>query len=112
MHIDKHTQRFDRDAARALLRLAVPRTTGLYLRPAPITELLTTNLLPVIEMPPTVHLAPTAFTDYRAAGSAVEAQGWRESGWILRDNLVLSFHDLRGSPLRAPTPYRRPHRCT
>lgn len=98
--IDKHTQRFDRDAAQALLRLAMPRTTGLYLRPASITEVLTTNLLPVIEMPPTVHLAPTAFTDYRAAGGALETQGRRESGWILRDNLVLSFHDLRDSPLR------------
>ena len=100
VEIDKHTQRFDQDAAQALLRLAMPRTTGLYLRPAPITEVLTTNLLPVNEMPPTVYLAPTAFTDYRAAGAALDRQGQRESGWILRDNLVLSFHDLRESPLR------------
>ncbi|GAA2271755.1 hypothetical protein GCM10010415_43090 [Streptomyces atrovirens] len=100
VHIDKRTQRFDRDAAQALLHLAVPRTAGLYLRPAPITEVLTTNLLPVTEMPPTVHLAPAAFTDYRAAGAALDAQGQRASGWILRDGLVLSFHSLRDSPLR------------
>ncbi|MGN9821838.1 DUF4365 domain-containing protein [Streptomyces sp. SD11] len=98
--IDKRSQRFDRDAAQALLRLGMSRTTGLSLRSVPIAEVLTTNLLPVIEMPATVHLAPTAFTDYRAAGRALESQGRRESGWILRDNLVMSFHDLRDSPLR------------
>lgn len=64
------------------------------------SEVLTTNLLPVIEMPPTVYLAPAAFTDYRAAGAALDAQGRRESGWILREGLVLSFRSLRDSLLR------------
>ncbi|QUW78574.1 DUF4365 domain-containing protein [Streptomyces mirabilis] len=100
VHIDKHTQRFDRDAAQALLRLAMPRTAGLYLPPARTTEVLTTNLLPVMEMPPTVYLAPAAFTDYRAAGAALDARGRRESGWMLREGLVLSFRSLRDSPLR------------
>jgi hypothetical protein len=100
VHIDKHIQRFDQDAAQALLRLAMPETTALYLRPAPITEVLTTNLLPIVELPPTVYLARSAFTDYRAAGAALDEQRMRESGWILREGLVLSFRSLWDSPLR------------
>ena len=36
--IGKQAQRFDAGAAAALLRLAVPAQSGLYLRPPPITE--------------------------------------------------------------------------
>lgn len=100
VRVDKHTQRFDRDAAQALLRMAMPPTASVHLQSVSITEVLTTNLLPIIEMPPTLFLARAAFTDYRSAGAALDAQGHRESGWILRDGLVLSFNSLRDSPLQ------------
>ena len=77
--IDKRTQRFDRDAAAALMDLAVPKDAGLYLRPPSITEILTTNLLLVAEMPASLFVATSRFgSDYRAAGEALA--GTRDAG--------------------------------
>lgn len=98
--VNKNTQRFDADAAPALLRLGIPRESGLYLRPPPITETLTTNLLPISEFPPHIYLATTSATDYPTAGNLLAGQTVRRSGWILRDGLVLSFSNLREAPLR------------
>ena len=97
--VDKHTQRFDRDAAPALLQLAVPASSGLYLRPPPKTETLTTNLLPIVTMPPVVYLATSAVRDYPAAGEALATQAERRPGWILRDGKIMSFASLREPPL-------------
>ncbi|MFF4597226.1 DUF4365 domain-containing protein [Amycolatopsis sp. NPDC001319] len=98
--VNKNTQRFDADAAPALLRLGIPRESGLYLRPPPITETLTTNLLPINEFPSHIYLATTSATDYPTAGNLLAGQTVRRSGWILRDGLVLSFSNLREAPLR------------
>lgn len=97
--VDKRTQRFDRDAAGALLDLAVPHDSGLYLRPPAITETLTTNLLRVAEMPTSLFVATSRFGgDYRAAGEALADRGMRASGWVLRDGMVYSFDSLREAP--------------
>ena len=97
--VDKHAQRFDKDAAPALLQLAVPASSGLYLRPPPKPELLTTNLLPIVAMPPVVYLATSAVRDYPAAGEALATQSERRPGWILRDGKIMSFASLREPPL-------------
>ena len=97
--IDKKTQRFDQDAAAALMDLALPKDAGLYLRPPSITETLTTNLLLVAEMPASVFVATSRFGgDYRAAGEALAERGMRASGWMLRDGMVYSFDSLREEP--------------
>jgi Domain of unknown function (DUF4365) len=97
--IDKRTQRFDRDAAAALMDLALPKDAGLYLRPPSITETLTTNLLLVAEMPASLFVATSRFgSDYRAAGEALRERGIRASGWILREGMVYSFGNLRKEP--------------
>lgn len=99
VHVDKRTQRFDRDAAAALMRLGMPKESGLYLRPPSITETLTTNLLQVAEMPSSVYVATSRFGgDYRAAGKALSDRGVRASGWMLRDAMVYSFANLREEP--------------
>jgi Domain of unknown function (DUF4365) len=97
--VDKRTRRFDKDAAPALLELAVPGSSGLYLRPAPKTETLTTNLLPITAMPPVVYLATSAVRDYPAAGEALATQAERRPGWILREGVIMSFASLREPPL-------------
>jgi len=97
--VDKHSRRFDRDAAPALLQLAVPASSGLYLRPPPKTETLTTNLLPIVAMPPVVYLATAGVGDYPAAGAALATQPERRPGWILREGKVMSFASLREAPL-------------
>lgn len=99
--VGKQSQRFDAGAAAALLRLAVPKQSGLYLRPPPITEVLTTNLLPVTEMPPVIYTATSAVADYRAGGEVLASHHGKRPDWILRDGLVLSFTNLREAPLKA-----------
>lgn len=75
--LSKHAQRFDPNAAPALLRLAVPKQSGLYLRPPPITETLTTNFLPVAAMPPVIYVATSAVPSYRAGGEALAGHDGR-----------------------------------
>ena len=99
--VRKQTSRFDADAAPALLRLGVPAASGLYLKPPPVTEVLTTNLLPVVSMPPAIHLAPAAVASYAEAREILAGQKGPEPGWMLRDGLVMSFASLREPPLRA-----------
>ena len=96
----KQSSRFDADAAPVLLRLGVPAASGLYLKPPPVTEVLTTNLLPVMSMPSTVHLAPAAVTSYAEAREILAKQRGPAPGWMLRDGLVMSFTSLREPPLR------------
>ena len=97
--VDKRTRRFDKDAAPALLQLAIPASSGLYLRPPPKTETLSTNLLPILTMPPVVYLATSAVRDYPAAGAALATQAERRPGWILRDGKIISFASVREPPL-------------
>jgi hypothetical protein len=99
--ISKQAQRFDAGAAAALLRLAVPAKSGLYLRPPPISEALTTNLLPVTVMPPVIYVATSAVSSYRAGGEMLAGYEGRRPEWILRDGLVMSFTNLREAPLSA-----------
>jgi Domain of unknown function (DUF4365) len=97
--VDKRTRRFDNNAAPALLKLAVPASSGLYLRPPPKTETLLTNLLPIVTMPSLIYLATSAVRDYPAAGEALATQAERRVGWILRDGQIMSFASLREPPL-------------
>jgi hypothetical protein len=99
VYVDKATQVFDQAAAPALLRLAQPKHVGIYLRPPPIVEALTTNLMPVVEVPTTILSAPAAAKDYPAAGALLADTGQRAGGWILRDSQVFTFGDLRQPPL-------------
>jgi hypothetical protein len=99
--VRKQSSRFDADAAPALLRLGVPAASGLYLKPPPVTEVLTTNLLPVVSMPQVIHLAPAAVTSYTEAREILSRKKLPEPGWMLRDGLVMSFASLREPPLSA-----------
>ena len=69
MTIDKHKQSFDASAAAAIMRIGVPRGSGIYLASPPKQEILTTNLLPIENWPTTLSVAPAAIRDY--------AEGWR-----------------------------------
>ena len=98
LHIrfNKQTQRFDRNAARGLLRLAVPRDVGPYL-PAPHqNEELISNLLPVTSLPPHIYVASTDYRDPKdVIAWAKNSEVQLPSGWFLGDELIYSFHDLR-----------------
>jgi hypothetical protein len=98
--ISKHTQSFDKSAAAAIMRIGVPRGSGIYLASPPKKEVLTTNLLPVDDWPGTLHIAPATVRDYAEGWERLKETPGRAAGWILRDGMIISFGDLRASPLR------------
>jgi hypothetical protein len=98
--INKHTQSFDKTAAPEIMRLAVPRDRGIFLPPPPKKELLTTNLLPVVDWPDTVNVAPAAVSDYAEGWQRLKEESGSAAGWMLRDGMVISLGDLTTSPLR------------
>lgn len=98
--VDKRRQVFDALAAAQLLRVAVPKSSGLFLASPPKKEMLTSNLLPIATMPEAIYLAPAAAHTYPAAGELLAARPGRDrGGWILRDGMVISFADLAEGPL-------------
>lgn len=99
VRIDKRTQAFDKSAAASLLRLAQPRASGLYLRPPPIDERLTTNLLPLVVLPPVIHVARAVVTDYTSAWDRLPEPRPRSAAWTLGNGQVASFENLRTAGL-------------
>jgi hypothetical protein len=98
--VNKHTQVFDKSAAPAMMRIGVPRDSGLFLPPPPKKELLTSNLLPVEAFPNSIFVAPAAVKDYGAAWDILRDAPGEAAAWILHDGMVISFGDLRSRPLR------------
>jgi len=99
--INKHTQSFDKTAAAAIMRIGVPRDSGIFLVSPPKKELLTTNLLPIEGWPDTLFIAPAAVRDYAEAWERLKETPGIAAGWILREGMVCSFGDPRTSPLQA-----------
>jgi len=96
---DKKTNSFDKTSSDALIRLSVPKDSGLYFPPHPQKEKIFTNLLEVEYFPDTIYLAGTDLRkpDWfwaRAKDQKIEA----ESEWILTENSIMSFHNLREKP--------------
>ncbi|MCC5646243.1 DUF4365 domain-containing protein [Nostoc sp. CHAB 5824] len=96
---DKRFNRFDVNARDALIKLAVPQNSGLYLAPRPKLEKLYSNLLRVSQLAEHLYTACTFTEDESKAYSALQKVG-RNLGqeWLLKENIVLSFHDLREAP--------------
>ncbi|MEH2254740.1 DUF4365 domain-containing protein [Nostoc sp.] len=96
---DKRFNRFDVNARDALIKLAVPQNSGLYLAPRPKLEKLYSNLLRVYQLAEHLYTAYTFTEDESKAYSALQKVG-RNLGqeWLLKENFVLSFHDLRQAP--------------
>ena len=96
---NKQQDRFDIAARDALIQLSIPRDSGLYLAPRPKQEKLYSNLLRVSQFGEHLYTACTVTEDESKAYSALQRIG-RDLGqeWLLKENLVLSFHDLREPP--------------
>jgi hypothetical protein len=99
VYVDKERDRFDKTAAGRLLNLGIPKDAGLYLRPPPKIETLTTNLMPLLDFPRSIYVGESTVSDYREAGDLLAQGRDRNSAWMLRDGMVYSFHDLRHPPL-------------
>ena len=97
--IDKHKQSFDASAAAAIMRIGVPRGSGIYLASPPKQEILTTNLLPIENWPTTLSVAPAAIRDYADGWRRIAEAPGRAPGWIWHGGMIVSFGDLSASPL-------------
>lgn len=96
---DKHLNRFDANARDALINLAVPKNSGLYLAPPPKKEKLYSNLLKISKLTPHLYTAYTLTEDESKAYSYLQKIGKNHGKeWLLKENFVLSFHDLRQTP--------------
>lgn len=95
----KQDNHFHVSARDALIKLSIPRDSGIYLAPRPKRERLYSNLLRVSQFGKQLYTAHTATEDESKAYSALQKIG-RELGqeWLLKENFVLSFHDLRQPP--------------
>jgi hypothetical protein len=99
IQFDKKRDRFDISCRDRLVRLAVPRDSGIYIAPPPKPERLVSNLLEVIAYPRAVYVAETDFRKGRVLAAAVRLEdpdAGRE--WFLRNKRVFSVHDLGEPP--------------
>jgi hypothetical protein len=96
---DKNRDRFDSSAREALVKLAVPRDSGVYIAPPPKRETILSNLLEVVAYPRSIYVAETEFRLGRALGAALRIdEPYPPREWILRNGQLYSIHDLREPP--------------
>ncbi|GIK64285.1 MAG: hypothetical protein BroJett018_20790 [Chloroflexota bacterium] len=97
---DKQTQRFSVDAKAKLEALAVPKNQGVYHAPALKQEKVYSNLLPVVYFPDRLYIAPTSYTGRKDIFEALKPrfEVFVPAEWILRNKMILSFHDLGEPP--------------
>jgi hypothetical protein len=97
----KETGRFDKDAARALLRLAAPKDAGAYLSPRPKAEKLYSNLLKVAHYAPDLYIAQTDLREPKHLWARAKDLGVEVGAeYYLSDGNIASFHDLARDPWR------------
>ena len=99
---DKVADRFDAQAARTLLELGAPKTSGIYLSPPPRREKLTSNLLEVEHLAQRVHIAPTRCRSWADANPRLQRQGNHFiADVVFRDGNAYSFRRFDEPPLDA-----------
>jgi hypothetical protein len=100
VEFDKEADRFDESAARKLLTLGVDASSGLYLRPPPRTEKLTTNLLAVEHIAEYVYMAPTRCRGWSDANPLLSKAGHGlVSDIVFHGGKIYSFRQLDQPPL-------------
>lgn len=99
VHFDKNKDRFDVDCRDALIELAKPSASGIYLAPLPKTEKLISNLLPVSSFAEKIYLAETKFRSPKSLWEKLNSLVKNAGGeWILKNKQIISFHDLNEFP--------------
>jgi len=95
---NRSEQKLDAQTFSRLASIASPKA-GLYLAPARKPETLHTNLLPLELCPPSVSIAQSDCRNAHEVWAALRAAGGEiDSGWMLWEKKILSFHDLSKPP--------------
>jgi hypothetical protein len=96
----KSEDTFNESASGRLFDLARPTDSGLYMEAPRQSELLTTNLLPVITRPQTIYIAPTECKSIKEVYARAQDQGGElPPEIILTDKTLISVHDFREDPV-------------
>jgi hypothetical protein len=99
IEFNKNKDRFDKDALPQLMDLAISEEKGIYKPPLRREEELVSNLLQVRSYQKALYIAETPFRkrkDLNAWLSEHGGNGKRE--WILKNERIFSFYDLREYP--------------
>jgi len=101
IYFDKNRDRFDANARADIVRLAIPRDSGIYLAPPPKSERLYSNLLGLSRFPERIFVAQTDVRYPSQMWEALREVTDRPNGeWLLANKSLISFHDLSGDPWR------------
>lgn len=96
---EKSRDRFDENAAAALLRTGLPPGVGIYLGPAPKVEKLYSNLLKVSQYPLGIWVASTDYRrDFEIRSYFKDKNISMAGEWFLKEKKVISFYDLSEPP--------------
>ena len=96
----KTRDRFDESTANRLLDLGVDKAGGVYLRPPPVTETLTTNLLSVEHLATHVNIAPTPCRTWIDVNARMNKAGYKTfSDAVLLHGKIFTFRPLDTPPL-------------
>ncbi|MBW4483628.1 MAG: DUF4365 domain-containing protein [Tildeniella torsiva UHER 1998/13D] len=92
---DKKKNRFDRFSRDALINLAIPKDSGLYLAPAPKQEKVFSNLLIVSHLPEQIYFGKSKYGDLGLIYRKLDRPNNKApSEWKLKGDSLISFHDL------------------
>jgi hypothetical protein len=90
---------FDTNCRSRLIRLALPKDSGIYLPPLPQEEHLISNLLNITRFPTSIFVAQTNRRKPSEIFEWARSENiFLPSGWIMTEKSIRSFHDLRESP--------------
>lgn len=99
VHFDKKENKFDEHCREALVGLAKPNESGIYLAPLPTKEKLVSNLLPVKSFGEKIYIAETNYRSVKTLRDKLQSVA-KNTGkeWILKNKQIMSFHDLNEFP--------------
>jgi hypothetical protein len=97
---DKARDRFDRNAAAALLALARTGTIQSS-QPTAKRESLTSNLITVLSLPDTIWAAPTWLRKPADVVAHLRSAGCYRRGWVFHQGTIFGFGEAPDGPLQA-----------
>lgn len=92
---DKKKDRFDKNSKEALIKLAIPENSGIYLAPIPTSESLYSNLLKVSYFSEYIYIAKSKYQEPSTIYRKLERPNNKApEEWKLKNGHLISFHDL------------------
>lgn len=96
---EKNADAFTANCGNALMALARPKGSGLYLAAPPISESLRLNLLPIGRYAQTIYFAETPYREREPVLTVLRDAGLKgANAFMLKDGKLFTFHDLHISP--------------